>query len=122
MTDLIWIKKTTNRNLSNPDVSITINKNGKNRDQHCLRFRNNCFLRFSKNDFVEFAATGTRIYFRESNPKDGYKLTSHSNGCCGFKTIYNLSKFLGDYELLWDSETKLNYIDLSKKIAYKEAN
>lgn len=116
--ELIWVTKTNSSNFSKSDVSITVNKNGNNKIQYSLRFRNNSYLRFCKNDFVEFAVTGTRIYFRESNEKNGFKLTNSSNNNKnkGFKTIVNLEKFIGDYELLWDSHERINYIDLNKRI------
>ena len=124
MTELIWTTKSNSKNSSEADVSISINKNGNNKSQFSFRFRNNSFLRFTKNEFVEFAVTGARIYFRESNVKEGFKLSTktQNNKNCGFKTVKDLNKFIGDYELLWDSQLRLNYIDLNKKINYKEAN
>ena len=118
MNNLIWIgKENSNRGIST-DVSISMNKNGKNKMQAHFRFRNNCFLRFTKNNYVEFAVTGARIYFRESNQKNGYRLTCKSKDgkACSFKTGKDLSKIVGDYELLWDCNEKLNYIDFGKRI------
>ena len=118
MNNLIWIgKENSNRGIST-DVSISMNKNGKNKMQTHFRFRNNCFLRFTKNNYVEFAVTGARIYFRESNQKNGYRLTCKSKDgkACSFKTGKDLSKIVGDYELLWDGNEKLNYIDFGKRI------
>lgn len=124
MTDLnlLWVTKTNSASFSKTDVSITVNKNGNNRDQYAFRFRNNSFLRFTKNDFMEFAVTGSRIYFRESNEKNGFKLSSPSQDGRNksIKTVINLDKFIGDYELLWDSLNRLNYIDISKKITTQE--
>ena len=118
MNNLIWIGKENSNRCANTDVSISMNKHGENKMQTHFRFRNNCFLRFTKNNYVEFAVTGARIYFRESNPKSGYRLTSKSkNGkACSFKTGKDLSKNIGDYELLWDEKEKLNYIDFGKQI------
>lgn len=122
MTDLVWVTKTNSGIFNKADVSISTNKNGDNRKQYALRFRNNCFLRFTKNEFMEFALTGTRIYFRESNEKNGFKLgtTSVDGKSKTVKTVLNLDKFIGDYELLWDSQARLNYIDLNKKITEVE--
>lgn len=118
MSDLMWVTKLNSGSFSKADVSINIIKNGSNKIQYSFRFRNNSFLRFTKTDFMEFAATGTRIYFRESNEKNGFKLSTPSNDGKNktVKTVVNLDKFIGDYELLWDSKERLNYIDLNKKI------
>lgn len=126
MTDLnlLWVTKANSGSFSKTDVSITLNKNGDNKEQYAFRFRNNSFLRFTKNDFMEFAVTGTRIYFRESNEKHGFKLGSPSQDGKNksVKTVVNLDKFIGDYELLWDSLNKLNYIDVAKKITQKDSD
>ena len=118
MADLLWVTKSNSHATSQRDVSITLNKNGANKIQTAFRFRNNSFLRFTKNEYVVFATTDTRIYFKEGTSKTGFKLTCKSvdGKSAMFKTAEDLKKFIGDYDLLWDSKEKLNYIDLTKKI------
>ncbi len=118
MDNLIWVGKENCNKSNGSDVTLSMNKNGTNKKQTHFRFRNSCFLRFTKSGYVEFAVTGSRIYFKESTRKIGYQLTNKSKDmkACSFKTGKNLSKHIGDYELLWDDNVKLNYIDFSKKI------
>ena len=118
MDNLIWVGKENTNRGNKADVTISMNKNGANKIQTHLRFRNNCFLRFTKNNYVVFAVTGARMYFKESNQKQGYQLTCKSKDgkSCSFKTGNDLSNHIGDYELLWDSNAKLNYIDFNKKL------
>ena len=119
--DLMWVTKSNSAGVR-ADVSITKCKNGENKPQYTMTFRNNSYLRFSKNDFIEFAVTGTRVYFRQSNERDGFKLgtATKDNKSKRFKTSLVMDKFIGDYELLWDSQAKLNYIDINRKMTYEE--
>lgn len=114
---LTWIGKQSGKNCSDSEVSVTLNKNGNNKMQTAFRFRNNSALRITKTGFIEYALTSNRIYFRESNRKNGYALTSKTNSDknCGFKTTHLKDELIGDYDLLWDNAEKLNYIDLTKK-------
>lgn len=112
-----WIEKQTKCQSAKTDVSVTINSKGKNGRYTNFIFRNNSFLRFSKNNKVVFAIVNDRIYFKEGNEKTGFSLTNpNKDGTTrSFKCDGEQTNFLGDYDLLWDSKEKLNYIDLNKK-------
>lgn len=118
MSDLTWITKRSG--VGESDVTISIVKSSHSNNGVCstFRFRNNSYLRITKNDFIEFAVTDSRIYFRESNNKDGFKLTSKSNHDknASLKTVVDLSQYIGDYDLMWDKELQLNYIKLKEEI------
>lgn len=114
-----WIEKTNIKNSQvKTDVSITTNLKGKGKDRYTnFIFRNNSFLRFSKNNKVVFAIVNDRIYFKEGNEKTGFSLTNPNKlgTTRSFKCSGEQTNFIGDYDLLWDSKEKLNYIDLNKK-------
>lgn len=118
MSDLTWITKRSG--VGERDVTISIVKSSHSNNGVCsaFRFRNNSYLRITKNDFIEFAVTDSRIYFRESNNKDGFKLTSKSNNDknASLKTVVDLSQYIGDYDLMWDKELQLNYIKLKEEV------
>ena len=117
MDELIWLGKKRN-NDSKADVTITVHKpKSSGSKQSAIRFRRKSHLRITKNLYFEFAITNNRIYFRESTPNAGYKLCDESNegNSLGAKITIDFTPLVGDYELLWDDNMKLNYIDISKK-------
>jgi flagellar hook assembly protein FlgD len=118
---LTWIGKTVGKVPSKNEVSVTLNKNGENKFMTAFRFRNNAHLRITKTGFIEYALTSNRIYFRESTERIGYSVTSKSTDGknVSIKTNRLNDKFIGDYDLLWDGEEKLNYIDVTKRILEK---
>jgi hypothetical protein len=119
MSELMWLGKEKHRCTSSVcDVTISKNKDAKGRKRSSIRFRNSCFLRITKNNYVVIAMTGARIYFKQSNPTEGYSLSMASSDGKSktIKMTRDLSKHIGDYELFWDSEHELNYIDLNKKL------
>ena len=118
MENLFWIQK-NNSTTTKTDVSINRLKNRKcGSPVSSIRFRNKSYLRVTKNYYIEFAICENKIFFRESNGRNGFKLT---DGSCqgsnlGAKITIDLTDFVGDYELLWDEKLKLNYIDTNKKL------
>ena len=118
---LTWIGKTVGKVPSKNEVSVTLNKNGECKFMTAFRFRNNAHLRITKTGFIEYALSSDRIYFRESTERVGYAVTSKSTDGknVSIKTNRLNDKFIGDYDLLWDNEEKLNYIDVAKKILVK---
>lgn len=115
-----WI---TNRKTPiDADVSITMVKAGKNREQMSFRFRNNSYLKITNNLYIVYAVHGNRIYFTASDKQKGFRLSfEHGKFETGvFKNKPNIktdmSRFIGDYDLLYDRELQLCYIDPNKKI------
>ena len=85
------------------------------------------FAKLTKNEHVVIAISGTRVYFKEASPAEGFKLTcfNKSRSNCNFRVstdIVPLSEKgveLGDYRLMFDPMVKLYYIDIAKKIRYE---
>ncbi len=112
MNDLMWVCKKRQKGCDE-DVSVRLNKSHK-----CVAtaftFRNKCHLQFTKNLLVVFAVKGNRIYFKQETGKYGYKL-SETKGSVKpafvFKSEIDLSEFIGDYELKYDDDLCLSFIE-----------
>lgn len=110
-----WITK-SRATGNTSDVTITINKNGPNKKQTCFTFRNGVDNRISKTGYAVMCVVANRIYFKQSDNKDGFSLYSKPNeNVHRFKVSTELPAFIGDYDLCWDAKEKLNYIDASLK-------
>ena len=111
-----WIGKSRSARRSDSDVSITINT-GRGRKVTAFRFRNNSILSITKTGYVEFAVCKDRIYFRESNKRNGYSANMKpEEKSCGFRTAHVFKNFVGDYVLRWDAKENLYYIGLETQI------
>lgn len=79
--------------------------------------------KFHNAEHIEFAISGSRIYFRESDPKYGFKLSRAHGAKAGKAQIKNddLSDFLHKNHHIWetnlkyDSVNELYYVDASKR-------
>lgn len=124
--ELNWIKKTKIRVATKGYADVTINvshDNGKNKDVTCITFRNNSHLKITKNEHIVIAIDGTRLYFKQDNPEDGYKLScfSKERSTCHVKID---SKFVpvtkgvetGSYYLQWDKYLGCHFIDVRNKV------
>lgn len=112
------------------DVAVRINKNGllaNGEYRYCVAFRfyNDSAKKIvNKEEHVAFAidSEDNRIYFKESNSFEGYKLSRNKttqNSLTITRTIYDMDpweKIVGDYVLLYDRTEKLHYIDLNKNL------
>ncbi len=112
MKKLKWIEKKQQQRVSKADVTITTSKNG---TQFILR--NNCVLRITKGEYLKTAIDGNRIYFDGADDVTGYKLSTkkaQKNKYVGFSK--RLDRFIGDYNLLWDSKEGYYYIEMQGEI------
>jgi hypothetical protein len=105
---------------SDADVGISIVKRGKGGGrQTSFRFRNNSFTRLIKNRhtrYIQYAVTANRIYFKGSGPSVGLAVSFRDEDNAGtVKASEILADFIGDYDLLYDHEIGLCYIDLNHK-------
>lgn len=115
MKNLKWIVKKQQQRLSKADVTITTSKNGTQ-----FIFRNNCFMRITKGEFLKTAIDGNRIYFDAADDVTGYKLSTkkaQNNKYVAFSK--RLDRFVGDYNLLWDSKEGYYYISTDGKENFK---
>jgi hypothetical protein len=114
-----WV--TNQRTPIDADVSITMVKAGKDREQIAFRFRNNSYLKITNNLYVVYAVHGSRIYFTTSDVKKGFRLSfereKFETGSFKSKpsTKTDMSRFIGDYDLIYDRELLLHYVDMGKK-------
>lgn len=123
MQELKWVTKLGSggyRSRAEGDVTLSIHcRNNEIKRRVCITFRKACYTRITKGDYIVFAKLGNRIYFKESNKYDGYKLTSFhdDNQVCDIKVHYSLlpiealSISTGDYALNYDKDRDLYYID-----------
>lgn len=123
-----WITKTIKKVAGHgSDISITMTEGNLGKQRITFILRNNCYAKLTKNEHVVIAISGTRVYFKEASPAEGFKLTcfNKSRSNCNFRVstdIVPLSEKgveLGDYRLMFDPMVKLYYIDIAKKIKYE---
>lgn len=127
---ITWINKRGNRqtSLSKKDVKVTINKNGKSRKTGevlhavAIRFMNESFKKVTANGYVSigFDLDLGRVYFSTAEGKTGFKLTQNSKGDkvrylqLSAKNGIDWHGHTGEYDLTYDADNKLYYIDISK--------
>ena len=119
-TDLVFVKKETGNSptKNSIDVSLTlINKmNGA-----ALSFSPKASAMFGKTDYITGAKLGSRLYFDNSDAKDGFKLSKGRKDCSRRSATFPAKKlgidgnWIGYYPLQWDRERELFYIDLDKR-------
>ena len=108
------------------EVSLSVNKAGLNTDGSqrysvVIRFANESYKKVSSTGYVvpEIDDEMGGMYFVESNEKEGFKLSNHSNGSDNVNkhfvfTIYNKEEWdnkVNDYNLLRDVSEQLYYIE-----------
>lgn len=110
-----WIKKkhcqTFKRESADVTISIIQCDTAENGIMTRFAFKNNCQFKLTTNGYIVFALENNRIYFKEANADEGFKL-SYMNS---INTLVDLSEFKGGYMLNYDESLNLYYIDLSKK-------
>ena len=130
MSKLNWINKDHSRQSEKCDVALRLNRNGRTAAGN---IKHNVVFRFSANS-VKKIVTNTlyakcavdeqrgRVYFTESDVINGYKLICPSMN--GERRHFQISSSdddfwaerVGDYNLLFDRDEKLYYLDFSKKL------
>lgn len=102
------------------DVTVTVCGNPKDKKGYrtTFAFRNNCNKKISPNDYIVFGFTGTRVYFKNAKETEGFHLflrTKERGTTRRVSITGNYSGFIGDYDLLFDKENGLWYIDSELK-------
>lgn len=120
-----WIEKGNSRSTARADVSIRLNKSGHgdNQERIIARFDVETAKKLSAKSaylMMGYDKETGRIYFKEDGPINGFKLswtnTGHSKMQISCPTVDALKKHVGDYQLLFDKEEKLYYIDTNKTL------
>ena len=118
-----WISKGANKNYhrANSDVSIVCVKyNGKPYSGVSFTFRNDVWQFFGEN--IEFAVFKNRVMFRTAKKGEGLQLYKGADNCPNRYIRIRLDdntnilkeKFIGDYELKYDSFYELYYIEVAE--------
>ncbi len=113
---ITWIEKGRNSVNSNADVTITLAKKHKDRDEKhaSITFRNGCEKRITKTGYMMVGYDETRMYFTQAiDGGSGFKVTSAGvkNGNRYMKINNSeLLRFAGNYSLLKDAKTGVHYI------------
>lgn len=99
------------------DVSVTLQNNSKN---VAFSFSKSAFALMNKPAALVAACTPTRVYFMESSPSTGFKASIIENYT---RVPYRFPRAqlpvptssIGYYDLQWDANRELFYIDLQGK-------
>ena len=106
-------------NRSGIDIVLSSEHPGIGPGRVRFAFKNNAHLKITKNEHVVLANEGTRIYFKEGDPTEGFKVTSFNKTKtnCSIRICDEVVKAIGtripfgDYRLQYDTVLKLYYID-----------
>lgn len=129
---LNFVTKNTTRKAAEKEVAVRLNRagaysNGASRYNVAFRFYENAHKKICANsEYMVYAIDEStqRIYFKESNAIEGYKVsnTNFRNSEITSKTVSAAvsdidfwNGCIGDYNLLYDRNEKLYYIEYSKK-------
>lgn len=117
-----WIVKNHSKTTTSFDPQVVVSKaNVNSKPNVCFRFRKNCHERIvGSNPYVIIAREGTRIYFKESSPRYGWKLSHSASKTYFFKLHEKQFPFnendYGEYNLEYDSKVGLYYIDTEHRL------
>ena len=109
-----WFTKSRIRSrLQDCDVSVTLNKDG----HTAITFKNGSYLKVTTTEHIIVGQEGTKLYFGGSDRYEGFKLTSFNRERtnCTFK-VAKLRFEVGDYNLEFDKDQALYYIDSNRKL------
>ena len=113
MDNLVWNVR-QRQGYNSKDVTVTISKSKSHKNPYTVfTFRDNCHLKFTQNERAVFAVAGNRIYFKQEKEGIAYKLSERSKSFNTYelKATIDLQDFIGDYDLQYDKELKLSYIE-----------
>jgi len=114
--ELNWIGR-DNYRFGTCDVSIRLSDPKAKKQNTNFRFRNGCYKKITNTLFMVVAYFENRVYFKESHEGIGVKLTgpAKTNDSLSI-TISGISEkaIEGDYDLKYDREENLYYIDMNE--------
>lgn len=103
-------------------VTFTIHSDGSMQ----FYFRNNCTKKITKTNYIMFGVDTERcrIYFQSGTSVNGYKFKVYTSSGSSFirsKNLYakEFKPGSGTYDLLFDEEEKLNYIQFDENMLVK---
>ena len=123
-----WLENTKTHNCTKYDGEVVISKFKQlNTIKVKFKFRKNCAWKIiATNEFMIVARDGNRIYFKESDSKKGFKLTSEGLNAKAFKLLAKRidirDEDYGEYNLEFDTNLHLHYIHLERKLDKQSLN
>lgn len=115
-----WISldKTQNRTQFDGEVIVSYENHGEEKRVQ-FKFRKNSSFKITTGCHIVVARDGNKVYFKESNER-GFKLGEYSNNTRVIKIklrkFHIEEKYLGEYNLEFDSSLRLHYICLDRKL------
>ena len=115
---ITWFDKQQTKRTSQtgPDISVAVNKKNGKLSATVIAFRRNLENLITKTDYLKIGVSENRLYFMGADEKTGWKMVK--KGCeqtarvaCG--TV--LQDFVGDYDLMFEPNLRLYYIDKEYK-------
>ena len=129
--ELNWIGKSRVRSQSAHDVTFSFAKNN-GTTRVVIRFSASTVnIKFRGANYLVFAISGNRVYFKESDPAHGYKLSNHGGNENVSRTMAVLNADLEQFvhknphimgtNLKYDATQSLYYVDASdRQLSWKE--
>ena len=109
-----WFTKSRQKNTNQDcDISVSINKDGKT----CITFKNSSYLKITTTGHLIVGKENNKLYFGGSDRYEGFKLTTFNQAktTCHVK-ITGLDFVIGDYNLEFDKDQALYYIDSDRRL------
>lgn len=122
-----WLEKSNSHSVSqfDGDVIVNITKYPGKSKKVSFSFRKNCFQKIIGNEeYVVLAKDGVKIYFKESNKSQGFKLSKSGAFSRSFSILYSKMPLhndnIGEYRLEYEPQTGLHYICLNRKLEHSD--
>ena len=98
------------------DVLISSVNGGYHHKATSIYFRNQCYEKITKSGHMAFAIDGNKVFFCDDSA--GYKLIyprpTTNPRITTYTHEYDLSRFVGNYDLLYDAHKSLYFIDKAR--------
>jgi len=122
-----WVFKKLGKGSSAPDCDVYIFRSGvgsKEGSRIGIKFKKYSYNKITKNEYLVCAPVGTRLYFREGDSLNSFKLCNfRKDKSAGeikmLERIMPITEYgieLGSYKLQFDRENNLYFIDVMNKI------
>lgn len=119
-----WLTKGGSQNRTQFDGEVILSVE---REKYFLfRFRKNSNFKITDKDYIVIAKDGNRIYFKEADASQGFKLGNWTNRVRSFKVAIDKLRLdksaVGEYNLEFDTNLHLHYICLVRKLEAPSLN
>lgn len=130
--ELNWIGRTKSGKQSSFDMTFSFYKNASGTQRIQIRISpSTANIKFKGAEYLVFAISGNRLYFKEADSMYGYKLSRHGDGENNSRTIAITNDDLADFlhkhphimntNLKYDATQELYFVDASdRQLDWKE--